>query len=146
MLSGPPRQHHLWLFGTSADTWAAARALDANPWYFDVMRNRKRWRMPVDEFAIARGATAPITWKEAAAKVWGRSSSRKSSLDATPGFLPMSHDPRTETATPGPALVIPAPGGSVRVRPDPSIACIPANLSIEQWTCIDGKLTWTGAK
>jgi hypothetical protein len=41
-----------------------------HPWYFDVMRNRKRWRMPVDDFAIARGATAPITSKETAVKVW----------------------------------------------------------------------------
>jgi integrase len=41
-----------------------------HPWYFDVMHNRKRWRMPVDEFAIARGATAPITSKETAAKLW----------------------------------------------------------------------------
>ena len=41
-----------------------------HPWYFDVMHNRKRWRMPVDEFAIARGATAPITSKETAVKVW----------------------------------------------------------------------------
>ena len=41
-----------------------------HPWYFDVMHNGKRWRMPVDEFAIARSATAPITSKETAVKVW----------------------------------------------------------------------------
>ena len=41
-----------------------------HPWHFDVMHNRKRWRMPVDEFAIARGATEPITSKETAVKVW----------------------------------------------------------------------------
>jgi hypothetical protein len=41
-----------------------------HPWYFDVMHNRKRWRMPVDKFAIARGATAPIILKETAVKVW----------------------------------------------------------------------------
>jgi hypothetical protein len=34
------------------------------------MHNRKRWRMPVGEFAIARGATAPIASKETAVKVW----------------------------------------------------------------------------
>jgi integrase len=34
------------------------------------MHNRKRWRLPVNEFAIARGATAPITSKETALKVW----------------------------------------------------------------------------
>ncbi len=37
---------------------------------FDVMYNRKRWRMPVDEFAIARGAIEPITLKETAMKGW----------------------------------------------------------------------------
>lgn len=41
-----------------------------HPWYFDVMHNRTRWRMPVDEFAIARGATEPITSKDWASKVW----------------------------------------------------------------------------
>ena len=41
-----------------------------HPWWFDVMHRRKRWRMPVDEFAIARGATEPITSKDAAVKVW----------------------------------------------------------------------------
>ena len=41
-----------------------------HPWWFDLMHNRKRWRMPVDEFAIARGATEPITSKETAMKVW----------------------------------------------------------------------------
>ena len=41
-----------------------------HPWYVDVMHNGKRWRMPVDEFAIARGATAPITSKETAVKMW----------------------------------------------------------------------------
>ena len=34
------------------------------------MHRGKRWRMPVDEFAIARGATEPITSKDAAVKVW----------------------------------------------------------------------------
>ena len=41
-----------------------------HPWWFDVMHRRTRWRMPVDEFAIARGATEPITSKDAAVKVW----------------------------------------------------------------------------
>jgi hypothetical protein len=53
----PSRKEHLWLFGKSAGTWAVAQALDvSHPWYFDVMHNRKRWRMPVAEFAIARPA------------------------------------------------------------------------------------------
>lgn len=34
------------------------------------MHNRKRYRMPVDDFALARGATAPVTSKQEAEKVW----------------------------------------------------------------------------
>ena len=41
-----------------------------HPWWLDVMHNRKRYRMPVDDFALARGATAPITSKQEAEKVW----------------------------------------------------------------------------
>lgn len=41
-----------------------------HPWWFDVMHNSKRWRMPVDDFAIPRGATEPVTSKQTAEKVW----------------------------------------------------------------------------
>jgi integrase len=41
-----------------------------HPWWFDVMHAGKRWRMRVDEFAIARGATEPITSKQTAERVW----------------------------------------------------------------------------
>ena len=41
-----------------------------HPWWFDVMHQGKRWRMPVDDFALARGATAPITSKQNAEQVW----------------------------------------------------------------------------
>jgi integrase len=41
-----------------------------HPWWFDVMHQGKRWRMPVDDFALARGATEPITSKQAAEHVW----------------------------------------------------------------------------
>ena len=41
-----------------------------HPWWFDVMHDGRRWRMLVDEFAIARGATEPITVKQTAEKVW----------------------------------------------------------------------------
>ena len=40
-----------------------------HPWWLDVMHNHKRYRMPVDDFALARGATAPIASKQEA-KVW----------------------------------------------------------------------------
>jgi hypothetical protein len=36
----------------------------------DVMHAGKRWRMPVDEFAISRGATEPVTSKPTAERVW----------------------------------------------------------------------------
>src|SRR6266540_2458767 len=41
-----------------------------HPWWLDVMYNRERYRMPVDDFALARGATAPVTSKQEAEKVW----------------------------------------------------------------------------
>ncbi|MGE3955549.1 MAG: tyrosine-type recombinase/integrase [Vicinamibacterales bacterium] len=41
-----------------------------HPWWFDVMHQRKRYRMPVDTFALARGATKPIASKQEAQKVW----------------------------------------------------------------------------
>jgi integrase len=41
-----------------------------HPWWFDVMHQGKRWRMPVDEFALPRGATEPITSKQTAERVW----------------------------------------------------------------------------
>jgi integrase len=41
-----------------------------HPWWFDVMHDGKRWRMPVDDFALVRGATEPITSKQTAEHVW----------------------------------------------------------------------------
>ena len=41
-----------------------------HPWWLDVMHRGKRYRMPVDDFAFARGATASITSKQEAEKVW----------------------------------------------------------------------------
>src|SRR5437762_7977929 len=41
-----------------------------HPWWFDVMHEGKRWRMPVNDFALPRGATEPVTSKQAAEKVW----------------------------------------------------------------------------
>jgi len=42
----------------------------AHPWWLDVMHKGVRYRMPVDDFAFARGAAAPVASKEQAAKVW----------------------------------------------------------------------------
>src|SRR5882762_5350703 len=41
-----------------------------HPWWLDVMHKHKRYRMPVDDFALARGATALVTSKQEAEKVW----------------------------------------------------------------------------
>jgi integrase len=41
-----------------------------HPWWFDVMYGGKRWRMRVDEFALPRGATEPVTSKQTAERVW----------------------------------------------------------------------------
>ncbi|PYQ76054.1 MAG: hypothetical protein DMG04_04955 [Acidobacteria bacterium] len=42
----------------------------AHPWWLNVMHHGKRYRMPVDDFAFARGATASVTSKQEAEKVW----------------------------------------------------------------------------
>src|SRR2546426_3739498 len=41
-----------------------------HPWWFDVMHHGKRYRMPVDAFALTRGATQPVSSKQEAEKVW----------------------------------------------------------------------------
>ena len=41
-----------------------------HPWWFDVMHHGKRWRMNVDAFALARGATEPVVAKQTAERVW----------------------------------------------------------------------------
>ena len=41
-----------------------------HPWWFDVMCRGKRWRMRVDEFAFARGATESVASKQTAERVW----------------------------------------------------------------------------
>jgi integrase len=41
-----------------------------HPWWFDIMHDGKRWRMPVDDFALVRGATEPVTSKQTAERVW----------------------------------------------------------------------------
>lgn len=41
-----------------------------HPWWFDVMHRGRRFRMPVNAFALVRGATQPITTKQEAEKLW----------------------------------------------------------------------------
>ena len=41
-----------------------------HPWWFDTMHQGKRYRMPVDAFALLRGAQQPVTSKQEAEKIW----------------------------------------------------------------------------
>ena len=41
-----------------------------HPWWLDVMHKGRRYRMPVNEFAFARGATAAVMSKQEAETVW----------------------------------------------------------------------------
>jgi hypothetical protein len=41
-----------------------------HPWWLDVMHKRRRYRMPVDDFAFARGAMSAVTSKQEAEKAW----------------------------------------------------------------------------
>ena len=41
-----------------------------HPWWLDVMHNGTRYRMPVNEFALSRGAQRPVTSKQEAQRVW----------------------------------------------------------------------------
>lgn len=41
-----------------------------HPWWFDVMHQGTRWRMSVDEFALARGATERTGAKQTAERIW----------------------------------------------------------------------------
>ena len=41
-----------------------------HPWWLDVMHYYVRYRMPVDDFAFARGATSSVTSKQEAEKGW----------------------------------------------------------------------------
>lgn len=42
----------------------------SHPWWLDVMHQGKRYRMPVNDFAFARGAKASVATKQEAEKVW----------------------------------------------------------------------------
>jgi integrase len=68
-----------------------------HPWWFDVMHAGKRWRMRVDDFAIARGATEPIVSKQAADRVW----EPKFLGEIMAGRDPRLPPPRTAASTAG---------------------------------------------
>ena len=41
-----------------------------HPWWFDLMHGGRRWRMRVDDFAVARGASETVMSKQTAERVW----------------------------------------------------------------------------
>jgi integrase len=65
-----------------------------HPWWFDVMHQGKRYRMPVDAFALVRGATQPVSSKQEAEKVWE---------PKFIGEIVAGKDPRKPPAPPTPA-------------------------------------------
>lgn len=42
----------------------------SHPWWLDVMHQRRRYRMTVNDFALVRGATRPVTTKQESEKIW----------------------------------------------------------------------------
>jgi len=66
-----------------------------HPWWFDVMHQGKRWRMRVDDFALARGATEPIVSKQAAERVWEPKFA---------GEIMAGRDPRVPPTVPKPSV------------------------------------------
>jgi hypothetical protein len=56
----------------------------------------KRWRMRVDDFALARGATQPVLSKQAAERVWGELKFL--------GEIMSGRDPRSSPIVPKPAV------------------------------------------
>jgi len=65
-----------------------------HPWWLDVTHHGKRYRMPVADFAFARGAKASIVSKQEAEKVWEPKfiaeivSGRDPRVAADPGVTP----------------------------------------------------------
>lgn len=41
-----------------------------HPWWMDFMHEKRRYKMSVDEFALARGAKRPVATKHEAEKIW----------------------------------------------------------------------------
>lgn len=76
----------------------------SHPWWFDVMHDRRRWRMNVDEFALARGATEPITSKQVAERVWEPRFIAEIVAGRDPRIPPMQPRPAESTLTVGQLL------------------------------------------
>lgn len=90
-----------------------------HPWWFDVMHDGKRWRMRVDDFALARGATEPVGSKQTAERVWEPkfvgeiASGRDPRVAPTTSIVPRE---MTVAGVPRPLLHQLRPGGGVAQR------------------------------
>jgi integrase len=72
-----------------------------HPWWLDVMHKGARIRMAVDDFALPRGATAPVTTKQEAEKLW----EPKFIAEIVAGRDPRVAPERETATTDGPATV-----------------------------------------
>jgi hypothetical protein len=70
-----------------------------HPWWFDVMCRGKRWRMRVDEFAFARGATESVASKQTAERVWEPKFVAEIMAGADPRVTPTTKKAESETLT-----------------------------------------------
>jgi len=70
-----------------------------HPWWFDVMCRGKRWRMRVDEFAFARGATESVASKQTAERVWEPKFVAEIMAGGDPRVTPTATKPESETLT-----------------------------------------------
>jgi integrase len=75
-----------------------------HPWWLDVMHKRRRYRMPVNDFALARGATAPITSKQEAEKAWEPKFIAEIASGKDPRILPECKKPTATLTTIGDLL------------------------------------------
>src|SRR5690242_15471738 len=71
----------------------------AHPWWLDVMHRGKRYRMPVDDFAFARGARAPVESKQEAEKVWEPKFVAEIAAGGDPRVIPRREEPPDKPKT-----------------------------------------------
>ena len=70
-----------------------------HPWWFDVMHRGKRYRMSVNDFAYARGATRSIASKQEAEKVWEPKFIAEIASGKDPRITPTRDDAESRPAT-----------------------------------------------
>ena len=80
------------------------------------MYRGKRYRMPVDAFALARGATQPVTSKQEAEKVWEPKFIAEIASGKDPRKVPQRETTTGKPTTVADLLTIHAGGLKMRVR------------------------------